>query len=269
VIEREPAFKWVLRQELQELKLNVKNPVLMDIGANVGDYTILMDEYFGETPHQMVAIEPDPNTFELLKSNLDFHEVGCFLDWSAITDNTGTAVFYAAAKNNLSSLIYRNGVAKKRTKVACSTIGDVLKKFELDKVHLIKMDIEGGEVLALRGARDFFENGAAPKILMETHQLQYTKDLSLEEELKFLFSSGWHCRYMVSTALPDFYSGYKECLPARGFEVKPGWKRLVFYAPTDENVIRYACWPDEIGIPTWHGTLSGKLIRALLLWKCD
>jgi FkbM family methyltransferase len=237
VIEREPAFKWVLRQELQELK--------------------------------HIAIEPDPTTFQTLKLNMEFNEVSGACSRYAVADVCGEATFYSAAKNNLGSLIERCGFSKTEMTVPCLTIPGVLEDHGLDRVDLIKMDIEGGEVLALRGARDFFENGAAPKILMEIHQLQYTKALSLEEELKFLFSSGWTCHYMISTAVPGFYSGYHECLPVRSFEVKPGWKRIIFYAPSNDNVLRYACWEDKIGVPTWHGTLSGKLIRALLLRKCD
>ena len=267
MIEREPAFKWVMRQELERLKTTVDNPVLMDIGANTGDYTILMGKYFDGTPHQIIAIEPEPQTYDLLCKSTEFYGINCIYDGHAISDGNQDALFYTSDRNNLCSLIHREEISGDPIGVECHTIPKILKNHDLDKVDFIKMDIEGGEVLALRGAREFLTNGNNPSILMEVHPHLYTEELSLEKELRFLFDEGWHCQWMISSAVPNFISGYRECLPARSYEVKPGWRRIIFYAPEKDIVIRYACRLHEIGIPTWHGTLDGKLIRALLLRK--
>jgi FkbM family methyltransferase len=267
MIEREPAFKWVLRRELDRIGQAINDPVLMDIGANVGDYTILMDKHLGDIPHRILAVEPEPHSYDLLCQNLKFHGVDCICDGQAIADRTQQKLFYTAKKSNLCSLIHRLGVNNASITVNCTTIPKMLKEHKLEKVNLIKMDIEGGEVLALRGARDFLAGAKDLSILMEVHPHLYTKDLSLEEELNFLFNSGWHCEYMISAAVPHFLNYNIFCSKWHGFEVKPGWERIVFRNPDQEDVKRYAYWEHDIGIPTWHGTLGKKLIRALLLTK--
>jgi FkbM family methyltransferase len=242
MIEREPAFKHLLRDALTYVRGLIDNPVLMDIGANVGDYTLIMHNMMEEIPHKIIAIEPDPTTFFLLQNNMKFHEVGCICDSSAISDRAGESVFFAADKNNLSSLVSRDGIKKSETIVTCSTIEEILKKYNFSRVNLIKMDIEGGEVLALRGARDFLKESSNIKILMEVHPHLYTDELNLANELEFLFTHGWSCPHAITSALPEHIRGYSKGLELASFPVKEGWRRKILRFDDTDDLIQYACW---------------------------
>jgi FkbM family methyltransferase len=267
MIEREPAFKYLLNDALEKTRVFVENPVLMDIGANIGDYTVMMHKGMEGVPHTLIAVEPDPQMFSVLKSNMELHMINCICDGSAISDFDGGTRFYTAKKNNLGSLIYREGVNTEGPIVDCHTIQLLLHKYDLHNVNLIKMDIEGGEVLALRGGRLSLPYKKNIIILMEVHPHLYDGGLSLEDELKYLFSHGWKCLYGITSAIPEHFKGYLGTTQIKDFEVKPGWKRQIVRFNTPEDVIRYACHEDEIGIPTWHGTVGKKLMRALWLEK--
>jgi hypothetical protein len=58
--------EWFIKNRLPKI-LNTETPVLFDVGANVGSYTRLLHEAFPKAT--IYSFEPNPNTFEILKSN--------------------------------------------------------------------------------------------------------------------------------------------------------------------------------------------------------
>lgn len=262
MIEREPCFKWIIRQELELIKKTIKNPVLLDIGANIGDYVFLMHKIMNGVSHKIVAVEANPEVYKILKENISDSEIKCKILNEAISDVTGEKTFYIADKNNLGSVVYRDGISKKEITIKSKTLQDL----KLEKINFIKMDIEGGEVLALRGARNFLKDQNELKILLEIHPIQYNEELNLKKELEFLFDSGWKCKYMISSAMPYYYSSYMGLRRIWESEIIDGWKRMVFINPDIEAVIFYGC-QGIYGVPNWRGTVSRKLMRGLLLEK--
>ena len=67
----------------------------------------------------------------------------------------------------------------KSIKVPCDTLDNILQKFENDKIFVIKIDIEGSEYDALRGALKTLQN--CKKIIIEVH---ITDTMTREENMK-------------------------------------------------------------------------------------
>jgi len=145
-----------------------------------------------------------------------------------------------------------------------------LQDLHLDKPNLIKADLEGSEVLMFQGARNFLSKIVPPcKILLEVHPMFYTKELSLENELRFLFNHNWKCKYMVSAAVlrPD---KFKEA----GLKV---WKEFpssghsrAIYRNTGRKdwhdlVLDFACHVHRQEIP--NKKVSPKIVRSILIEK--
>ncbi len=141
------------RETVEVFKNSIKpSMIVVDIGAHIGYFTRLYSALVG--PKGMVyAFEADPENFSLLEKNTRrLSNVKIFP--LAITDSVGTIDFYhypdkAGCHSTLPNvpLDYK----KEKITVACSNLDSVLANLGIERVDLVKMDIEGGEGAALRG----------------------------------------------------------------------------------------------------------------------
>jgi FkbM family methyltransferase len=123
---------------------------VIDVGAFVGWYTLLAARQVG--PYGKVyAFEPDPRNYALLSENLlrnKLHERVVVIP-KAVCDDTGARTFFLhGGDQSRSSLIPSDFPAQKvtvETVVLDDFFGPVMKP------DVIKIDIEGGEILALNG----------------------------------------------------------------------------------------------------------------------
>jgi FkbM family methyltransferase len=135
---------------------------VMDIGAHIGYYTLLLSELVGKEG-RVYAFEPDAENFRLLEKNV--RENGCnnvILVNDAISDHTGKLTLYSGEGGSANPTVgsTKGGVA---TEVHCIALDDFVGNF----VDFIKMDIEGGEVAALRGMKKLIESNPWVKIITE------------------------------------------------------------------------------------------------------
>ena len=138
-----------LHDELVASGLLVDAPYVIDVGANVGQWS---GSLLILRPHaKVLAIEADPETFDALQSNLcsnkDVEFVNC-----AISDTIGEANFYRQPLLGMSTLLpTEDDDITNAISVQVTTLDEVmLGKPDPD---LVKIDIEGAELNAVRGAR--------------------------------------------------------------------------------------------------------------------
>ena len=136
--------------EPQQTKLFVetvkRNQTVVDIGANVGIYTLMAAKLVGKNG-MVYAFEPDPDNFKLLEKNVKLNGfTNVRLVNAAVADKTGTLAFAQDRANPGESHI-GNG----KLQVQAVRLADWLKKEKVEKINVIKMDIEGAEVSALTG----------------------------------------------------------------------------------------------------------------------
>jgi FkbM family methyltransferase len=124
----------------------------LDVGANVGSYTLLAA---GAVGARVTAIEPIPSTFDALERNIAFNgltgrvrAVRC-----GLSDAPGTLRFTA----NLDAMnrVVEPGSQEPGIDVAVRTLDDVVGG---DAPALMKIDVEGYERHVLRGARTTLED---------------------------------------------------------------------------------------------------------------
>jgi FkbM family methyltransferase len=119
----------------------------IDVGANLGYYTRLAAHLVGPNG-RVVAFEPVPETCRLLRRNT--HEFGQVLaEEYAVADSEATVEFYVHPSADQSSLFPT--AATRKISVPTRVLDDWNDR--LERCDMIKMDIEGAEMAALRGAR--------------------------------------------------------------------------------------------------------------------
>lgn len=128
--------------------------VFVDVGANIGWYSLLTQRLsLGRC--RTVAFEPDPSNFELLRRNIALnratrvHTIN-----AAVGDRAGRQALHRYGKSNTgrhSLLPINHGGA---VEVAVTTLDDEVDRHVGPdaRVRLMKLDVEGYEVFALRGA---------------------------------------------------------------------------------------------------------------------
>ncbi len=133
--------------------------VVLDIGAYLGQYTLLAARLVG-SGGRVFAFEPDPLSYRFLVKNIQGNG---FSDRvtpvsRAVSDRTGTYPFFSFDPDpSQSSLLFaQDGV--RRTVVDCVALDEFLD--ERLVVDVIKMDIEGAEILALSGMERTIAHGS-------------------------------------------------------------------------------------------------------------
>ena len=247
---REPCFMWILNHE-------ARGHIGIDVGANIGYTTLSMCR----TMNRVIAIEPDPRSRRLLVQNITangFDDKTEIHD-CAISDTEGQKTIYLADCPNLTTLQASAAVAGTPTQVRTRTIDS----FGVDPTF-IKMDIEGHEVNAIRGAMQCLQRTECCKLLIEVHPTCYEGD-EFEHVLRDLLAIGFRFKYVVSAGVPqpDLFrkAGYTP------LDYAPCDRRAVYAGLDPEDAIRWSSHP--ISQKCRRGRISPKIVRAILLTKDD
>jgi FkbM family methyltransferase len=140
--------------------------MFIDIGANVGYYSLLAKSRVGRRGRVM-AFEPNPEIAARLRKNMDLSSVGEIeIHEAALSDVPGTAAFVCPrnGSHGWGSLVAQPGWDGQIIAVETAVLDEIVPENVI--VDAIKLDIEGAEYLALRGARETIRR-CRPYILME------------------------------------------------------------------------------------------------------
>jgi FkbM family methyltransferase len=120
---------------------------VLDIGANIGFYTILLSDLVGEDG-RVHAFEPEPVNFEHLSTRVS-NRKNVVIVPNAVSDCQGKLLVYTSPKLNVDHRSYRVSDFDRAILVDGISIDDyVAGQFAVD---FVKMDIQGYELSALRG----------------------------------------------------------------------------------------------------------------------
>jgi FkbM family methyltransferase len=156
----EPSVTDLVSDEIQ------RGDTVLDIGANVGYYTLLFAELVGEHG-RVLAFEPDPTNFRLLEKNVRIHGfTNVVLVPQAVHDRTGDIRLFLNASNRGDHRIYDSQDGRTSIPIKAVRMDDYLAGHG-GRVDFIKMDIQGAEPGAIRGMPSLLERNRRLKILME------------------------------------------------------------------------------------------------------
>jgi FkbM family methyltransferase len=154
------------------------NETFVDVGANVGSYSLKIAQDYKNKGVNIIAIEAHPENYKALCRNI---EINGFKNVKAInkaaSDHKGIIKMYEhfhignRVRSEFYSLcntfLHENNVLRPDSKsllVESDTLDNLLAT---DKPNVVKMDIEGAEVLALNGASNTLKQ--LRKVIVEIH----------------------------------------------------------------------------------------------------
>lgn len=189
----ELIFEWL------KTKKDFFNSTVLDIGANIGNHSLYFSNYFSKC----ISFEPNPRTFSVLEINSGLVENIIPMN-IGLSDKKKSAPLYTNFHNVGASSLSDdwNKSVDGSCEIQLDRVDDVLDKE--DKIGLIKMDVEGHEWFALKGAEKTIKKNK-PIIIFEHNTTEDGNDMDV---IKLLKSYGYHDFYEVV----DGWEYLKQCL---------------------------------------------------------
>lgn len=236
---------------------------VIDCGSNIGAYPVLESSLVKKDGY-VVCIEPDPRNVQLLKKNYTLIDSKKDLIEKGIGNANYIAQINLNKKTNISRLFsiknpYKESggfVKKNIIDVEIISFEDLAKSinFDLKKLKLLRMDIEGGEIDVLESVSKCLEQVPNIQILFETHPDFYTIE-KLEKIFHNFFEKGYKFKKIISSGSFDLEYLTKFNLKVSKKYFSDGFHRYLF-----ENV------SNDIGIQLMNNK-KPKLARYVLLSK--
>ena len=142
--------------------------VFVDVGANLGYFTVLAAHQVGETG-RVFAFEPDPENFSLLQGNLTLNglEQRGEAVRAALSDEDGEGVLYLSEDNLGDHQIYSAGEVRDSIRIPLLRGGDYLRD-RVERLDLLKVDTQGSEYRVMSGVMPLLRGlPMVPRILIE------------------------------------------------------------------------------------------------------
>jgi FkbM family methyltransferase len=153
---------------------NLPVHTFFDVGANTGQTSKSALSSFNQA--KIFAFEPDPDIFSALSANLygSLRFTGYNL---ALSNVQGAVPFFRYGSSRLGSLVpdaqypARKGVHPKQIAVECTTLDEFCASERVQEIDVLKIDVEGCDLLVLRGAERLLSQGAVRFVYIEFNDM--------------------------------------------------------------------------------------------------
>lgn len=179
----EPEF---IRAMLEQLE---PDDVFFDVGANLGLVALHAARHC-----RVLAFEPDPYFRSRLERNIELNpELSVEVHQVAVGDADGRVTLFRDHEGATSASLVRQREEPEAVEVPSRKLSSMVADGSAPAPTVVKLDIEGAEILALRGARDLLHGAAAPRALFLEIHSSFLRgfDSSAEEVAELLGEAGY------------------------------------------------------------------------------
>ena len=168
--EHVPAITNFIKNEIKD------GMVVVDVGANIGFYTLLASKRVGDG--KVYAFEPDPRCFDLLRENVqinNYENTQCIQE--ALAEKSGVLSIYldelvlsstTISRQNLENNLSTNTKYSGDLEVKKTTLDDYFKDINENRnLDFLKMNIQGAEGLVIAGAEETLKKSKNITVLTE------------------------------------------------------------------------------------------------------
>ncbi len=200
VVGRRIFFEGFFEPAQEDAFIQMLKPrgLVFDIGANIGVYSLLA----AQAGCRVVAFEPSQRVRPILEKNIQSNGFGNQIQvvGQAVSDAAGELDFFEGREGNwgvgrIFSFGVRDSGNWEPTRVRTEPLPHYAEQFGAP--DMIKMDIEGAELLVLRGGGRVLSHPSAPDLLIELHpgEIEHLGG-TVDECLRMLEDHGYS-RYTV------------------------------------------------------------------------
>lgn len=163
-----------------------------DVGANFGTYTLIGAQEVGEKG-RVVAVEPAPSINALLFENVTMNGFGPRTDVlrCAVGESAGTVTLHEFETRQGGNSVLPSVAEKAKAtygetvtlrEVECRSLDAIIADLGIERIDLMKIDVEGFEYQAFLGARHMMTH-CRPRIILEWHPAFFSDDPRLAKKL--------------------------------------------------------------------------------------
>lgn len=169
--------------------------VFLDIGSYIGWYSVQASRAVGPTG-RVIALEPDATNRRQLETNISLNGLSnCLTVPKAAWEHSEKIGWHSSAV----PVWHKADMDDRTNLVQAITLDSLVNELNLKRVDWIKMDIEGAEIEALRGAKHTLEL-FSPILFIEVHE-------TMKPLTQLLTESGYRIEQATFDQLPDHH-GY-------------------------------------------------------------
>lgn len=205
-IYEDPSMSLLKRDKIYEQETTVflrnhiqKGQTVWDVGANIGYFSLEFARSVGPKG-KVLSFEPHPEIFQLLQRNIirnNYKNVR--LHNQACGSSSGETKLYFSTENEGNHKIIENSNSNNFALTEVVTLSTFLNEYS---PSIIKMDIEGAELLALQGLGQENLKKLAIDFVIEYHPYEMSFfNIEGKQVLDFFMSSGYKFRNL---AYPDY-----------------------------------------------------------------
>lgn len=132
---------------------------ILDGGANIGLFSLAL-----RFADRIIAVEPNPRVCERLRWNLEHNRVRGEVIQGALTDSKRTLLMDFDAQRSTRAHVGGSGSAVEGT-----TVDEILDRLKVAQIDLLKLDLEGHEPSALKGAGYSLAEGRIKRVYAEVN----------------------------------------------------------------------------------------------------
>lgn len=164
---------WIINHFINHLLPNNKPIVIFDVGANVGCYTLKIISSLKErSDAKIYCFEPSKYTFKILIDNLSNYKNVKLFNFG-FSDKKESVTLYSDKKGSGLASIYNRRLnhfdidLNYKELIHLESLDNFCKNKGIDHINFLKLDVEGHEYKALKGAKDLISKNSIDFIQFE------------------------------------------------------------------------------------------------------
>ena len=150
----------------------VKGDTVFDAGAHIGRHTMHFAYLCGDSG-VVYAFEPESDNYEILRGNITRNNISnCVMLPLALSNKRSNTMLHLNPSSTEGHSIVANGHTwssghHEHIEVRCETLDAVCRENNIDRIRLLKIDVEGAHFLVLQGTIRMLSNGGIDVVICE------------------------------------------------------------------------------------------------------
>jgi len=180
--------------------------VIVDIGAHVGYFTIYAAKKAKRG--KVISFEPSKESFKVLKNNLKINNIqNVNVENIGVRNESGNSILYVDRDNEIGNSMFSNDKNLIKENVQVTSITEIIKKYNIKSIDLLKLDCEGAEYeIILKLPINILNK--IKRISMEVHKID---NFDIKDIEKFLLENNFQVKteYLLGqsdTSWPMLYA---------------------------------------------------------------